>query len=193
MSARLRRGDAGFSLVELIVAMGLFGIVITIVGSVIISAITADRTVRNVTGSTTDGQLVVNIIEETVRNSTAVFVVTAADGVSTFATARTTAGGSARCQSWFYDDQEGAVFERSSATAVAAPNPGAVGTEWTLVSQGLAPVEDGAGTPVAVFALDGTRGLSVNFTVDGGSGTSSLFITTVTGRAPQSNVSPQCF
>lgn len=193
MTPRLRRDDAGFSLVELLVAMGLFGIIITIVGSVIISALTADRTVRQVTGSTTDGQLVVNIIEETVRNSTAVSVTTAADGVSTFATSRTTAGGTARCQSWFYDDTLGEVFERSSASAVAAPNPGAVGAEWTRVSAGVAPVDDGTGTLLPVFALEGTRGLSVTFSVDGGSGTSSLFITTVTGRAPQSNVSPSCF
>jgi len=193
MTPRLRRDDAGFSLIELLVAMGLFGIIITIVGSVIISALTADRTVREVTGSTTDGQLVVNIIEETVRNSTAVLVTTAADGVSTFATARTTAGGTARCQAWFYDDEVGAVFELSSPTAVAAPNPGAVGTEWIQVSAGITPLEDGVGAPVPVFALEGTRGLAVTFSVDGGSGTSSLFITTVTGRAPQSNVSPQCF
>lgn len=193
MTPRLRRDDTGFSLVELLVAMSLFGIIITIVGSVIISAITADRTVREVTGSTTDGQLVVNIIEETVRNSTAVSVTTAADGVSTFATARTTAGGSARCQSWFYDDSQGAVFEQSSATAVAAPNPGAVGAEWIEVSAGISATDDGAGNPLPVFAVEGTRGLTVNFSVDGGSGTSSLFITTVTGRAPQSNVSPQCF
>ena len=193
MTPRLRRDDAGFSLVELLVAMGLFGIIITIVGSVIISALTADRTVREVTGSTTDGQLVVNSIEGTVRNSTAVAVSIAADGVSTFATARTTAGGSARCQAWFYDDSLGAVFQRSSSTAIAAPNPGAVGTEWTHVSDGVAPVDDGSGTLLPVFALEGTRGLSVTFSVDGGSGTSSLFITTVTGRAPQSNVSPTCF
>lgn len=193
MTPRLRRDDAGFSLIELLVAMGLFGIIITIVGSVIISALTADRTVREVTTSTTDGQLVVNIIEETVRNSTAVSVETAADGVSTFATARTTAGGTPRCQSWFYDDETGAVFERSSATAVDAPIPGAVSDEWTSVSQGLAPIVDDAGDPIPVFALAGTRGISVSFSVDGGSGTSSLFITTVTGRAPLSNVSPQCF
>ena len=193
MTPRVRRDDGGFSLIELLVAMGLFGIIITIVGSVIISALTADRTVREVTGSTTDGQLVVNIIEGTVRNSTAIAVSTAADGISTFATTRTTAGGSARCQSWFYDDSLGAVFQRSSTTAVAAPIPGSVGAEWTEVSNGIAPVDDGTGTLIPVFALEGTRGLTVTFSVDGGSGTSSLFITTVTGRAPQSNVSPQCF
>lgn len=193
MSSRQRRNDAGFSLVELLVAMSLFGIIITIIGSVIISAITADRTVRDVTGSTTGGQLVVNIIEETVRNSTAVRVTTDADGVSTFATVRTTAGGSARCHAWFYDDETGAIYERTSTTAIAAPIGGAVGAEWTRISDGLEPRDDGTGTPIPVLAADGTRGLSVSFAVDGGSGTSSLFITTVTGRAPQSNVSPQCF
>ena len=192
MTPRLRRDDTGFSLVELLVAMGLFGIIITIVGSMIVSAITADRTVREVTGSTTDGQLIVNVIEETVRNSTSLSVSTASDGVSTFAAVRTTAGGTARCQSWFYDASLDAIFARSSTSAVTVPIPGAVGSEWTQVTSGISAVDDD-GTPVPVFALEGTRGLSVSFSVDGGSGTSSLFITTVTGRAPQSNVSPPCF
>jgi hypothetical protein len=157
------------------------------------SDLTADRTVRDVTGSTTDGQLVVNVIEETVRNSTAVFVDPDPDGVSVFATVRTTAGGAARCQSWFYDNEVGTVFERSSATAIVAPTPGSVSSDWTAISAGIVPIEDNSGTPVPVFALEGARGLAVSFSVDAGSGTNSLFITTVTGRAPQSNVSPQCF
>jgi prepilin-type N-terminal cleavage/methylation domain-containing protein len=188
-----RTNDRGFSLVELLIAMSLFAVIITIVGSIIISALTADRTVREVTGSTTSGQLVVNVIEETVRNSTAVFVDPDADGVSVFAVARTTAGGTARCQAWFYDNEVGAFFEQSNATAIVPPTPGDVGADWTLLSSGVAPIDDNAGSPLPVIALDGTRGLAVNFSVDGGTQVSSLFITTVTGRAPQSNVSPTCF
>lgn len=193
--AELRGAETGFSLVELLIAMSLFGIIITIIGSVIVSAITADRTVREVTGSTTDGQLVVNVIEETVRNSTAVRVTTAADGASVFATVRTVAGGTARCHAWFYDDGQGAVFERTSTTAITAPNPGAVGTEWTRISDGIERRDDASGNPVPVFALEGTRGLAVNFAVDGGSGSTSLFITAVTGRAapPSPNASTPCF
>ncbi len=102
MTAR-RAEDRGFSLIELLVAMGLFGIIITIVGTMIISAITADRTVREVTSSTTDGQLAVNVIEQTVRNSTAIALTTAADGESIMVALRTTAGGAARCHAFFYD------------------------------------------------------------------------------------------
>jgi len=190
---RLRSSDRGFSLIELLIAMSLFAVVITVVGSIIVSSLTADRTVREVTGTTTNGQLIVNVIEETVRNSTAVSVDPDPDGVSVFAVARTTAGGTARCQAWFYDNEVGTVFQRSSATAIVPPSPGSVSSDWTAISSGIAPIEDDAGTLVPVFALDGTRGLAVSFSVDGGSGTSSLFITTVTGRAPQSNVSPTCF
>ncbi|MBA4248302.1 MAG: hypothetical protein C0444_08420 [Microbacterium sp.] len=185
--------DRGFSLIELLVAMSLFAVVVTVVGSIIVSALTADRTVRDVTGSTTDGQLVVNVIEETVRNSTAVSIDPDADGSSIFAVARTTAGGAARCQAWFYDNEVGTIFERSSAVAIVPPAPGSVSTDWTAISSGVAPIVDNSGTAVPVFALDGTRGLAVSFSVDGGAGVSSLFITTVTGRAPQSNVSPTCF
>ena len=190
---RLRSSDRGFSLIELLIAMSLFAVVVTVVGSIIVSSLTADRTVREVTGTTTNGQLIVNVIEETVRNSTAVSVDPDPDGVSVFAVARTTAGGTARCQAWVYDNEVGTVFQRSAATAIVPPSPGSVSADWTAISSGIAPIEDNSGTLVPVFALDGTRGLAVSFSVDGGSGTSSLFITTVTGRAPQSNVSPTCF
>lgn len=185
--------DRGFSLIELLVAMSLFAVVVTVVGSIIVSALTADRTVRDVTGSTTDGQLVVNVIEETVRNSTAVSVDPDADGSSIFAVARTTAGGAARCQAWFYDNEVGTIFEQSSVVAIVPPAPGSVSSDWTAIGSGVAPIVDNSGTEVPVFALDGTRGLAVSFSVDGGAGVSSLFITTATGRAPQSNVSPTCF
>lgn len=190
---RARVDDRGFSLMELLIAMSLFAVVVTVVGSIIVSALTADRTVRDVTGSTTDGQLVVNVIEETVRNSTAVSIDPDPDGSSIYAVARTTAGGAARCQAWFYDNETGTVFERTSAGLIVPPTPGSVGSDWTAISSGIAPVVDNSGTAVPVFALDGTRGLAVSFSVDGGVGVSSLFITTATGRAPQSNVSPTCF
>jgi prepilin-type N-terminal cleavage/methylation domain-containing protein len=190
---RARVDDRGFSLMELLIAMSLFAVVVTVVGSIIVSALTADRTVRDVTGSTTDGQLVVNVIEETVRNSTAVSIDPDPDGSSIYAVARTTAGGAARCQAWFYDNETGTVFERTSAGLIVPPTPGSVGSDWTAISSGIAPVVDNSGTAVPVFALDGTRGLAVSFSVDGGAGVSSLFITTATGRAPQSNVSPTCF
>ena len=190
---RTRIDDRGFSLVELLISMLLFAVVITIVGSVILSALTADRRVRDVTGSTTDGQLVVNVIEATVRNSTAVFVDPDADGVSVFAVARTTAGGSVRCQAWFYDNAVGAILQRSSAATIAPPTPGSVNSEWTTLSDRIAPVNDNAGALIPVFALEGKRGVALTFSVEGDSSSRSLFITTVTGRAPQSNVSPQCF
>jgi prepilin-type N-terminal cleavage/methylation domain-containing protein len=190
---RIRTDNHGFSLIELLISMLLFAVVISIVGSVIISALTADRTVRDVTSSTTNGQLVMNVIEGTVRNSTAVSVMPDGDGVSVFAVARTTAGGSVRCEAWFYDNEVGTMFQRSSSISITPPSPGSVSSDWTALSAGITPIEDNAGSLVPVFAMDGTRGLAVNFSVEGGSGPSSLFITTVTGRAPQSNVSPQCF
>ena len=193
MNARQKRDDAGFSLVELLISMTLFSVVLTIVGSVIVSALTAERTVREVTGSTTNGQLVVNVIEETVRNSTTIRVTPAADGVSTFATVRTTAGGTARCHAWFYDSTAQAVYERTSTSAIATPNPGAVGTEWTILSNGVVSTTSAGGATLPVFAIRGTRGMTVSFAVEGESRPTSLFITSVTGRAPLANASPQCF
>lgn len=188
-----RSDDRGFSLIELLISMGLFAIVITIVGSMIISAITADRTVREVTSSTTDGQLAVNVIEQTVRNSTAIQVTTAADGASTMMALRTTAGGAARCHAFFYDAPSSTILERTASTAITAPIPGEVGSEWNAVSTDIMPLADAGGTAEPVFAAQGARGVSIGFTADGDSGPASLFVTSATGRGPQSNASPQCF
>ena len=185
--------DRGFSLIELLVASALFGVVITIVASVVISAINADRTVRDVTGSTTDGQLAVNVIEQMVRNSTAVQVVPVTASQSVTIRLRTTAGGAARCHAFFYDDTLGQILQRSSTTAIPAPTPGAAGSEWTVVSAGIEPIIGSGGAPEPVFAAQGTRGVALNFTVDGDAGPASLFVTAATGRGPLSNASPSCF
>jgi prepilin-type N-terminal cleavage/methylation domain-containing protein len=185
--------DRGFTLVELLISMALLSVVVTIVGGIIVSSLQADRTIREVTTSTTDGQLVMNAIEQTVRNSTAVSVVPNADGSSVFAVVRTTAGGTARCVAWFYDIESEAIFQRDSTSAISAPTPGAVGSEWREVSGGIVADDDATGTPYPVLQADGARGLAVRFAVEGGSSASTLFISSVTGRGPQSNVSPQCF
>lgn len=187
------RDDRGFSLVELLIASALFGVVITIVASVVISAINADRAVRDVTGSTTDGQLAVNVIEQTVRNSTAIQVATVSGSESVTVLLRTTAGGAARCHAFFYDDTLGQILQRSSTTAITAPTPGAAGSEWTVVSAGIEPILGSGGAPEPVFAAQGARGVALSFTVDGDAGPASLFVTAATGRGPLSNASPQCF
>jgi prepilin-type N-terminal cleavage/methylation domain-containing protein len=189
----LRRDDRGFSLIELLIASALFGVVITIVASVVISAINADRTVRDVTGSTTDGQLAVNVIEQTVRNSTAIQVAPVAGGDSITVRLRTTAGGAARCHAFFYDHTLGQILQRSSTTTIPLPTPGAASSEWTVVSGGIEPITGSGGTPEPVFAAQGTRGLAMSFTVDRESGPASLFVTAATGRGPLSNASPSCF
>jgi prepilin-type N-terminal cleavage/methylation domain-containing protein len=187
------RRDEGFTLVELLISMALLSVLITVVGGIIVSSLQADRTIREVTTSTTDGQLVVNAIEQTVRNSTAISVVPNADESSVFAVVRTTVGGSARCVAWFFDTQAQAIFQRDSSSAISAPTPGAVGSEWREVSGGIVPDDDATGTPYPVLQADGSRGLVVRFAVEGGTRASTLFVTSVTGRGPQSNVSPQCY
>ncbi len=189
----LTSADRGFTLVELLVSMALLSVVVTVVGGIIVSSLQADRTIREVTTSTTDGQLVVNVIEQTARNSTAVAVLPDPDGASVLAVVRTTAGGTARCVAWFFDAGAEAIFQRDSTTVISAPSPGALGSEWREVSGGIVQDVDSSGSPYPVLEAEGTQGLSVRFAVQGGSNASTLFITTVTGRAPQSNVSPQCF
>lgn len=187
------RSDSGFTLVELLVSSALVTVVIVVVGGVLVSSMRADETVRSVTTSTTDGQLVANVIDGGMRNSTAVAVSTAADGVSSFAVARVAGTSGAECVAWFYDAEVDTIFRRASPSAIAAPEPGSVGAEWIPLSAGIVPDVDGAGTEYPVLAAEGSRGLTLRYAVETGSGPSSLFITTITGRAPSTNASPQCF
>jgi prepilin-type N-terminal cleavage/methylation domain-containing protein len=188
-----RRPDAGFTLVELLISASLMSIVIVVVGGVLISSMRADETVRTVTTSTTDGQLVANVIDAGMRNSTAVSVSTASDGVSSFAVARVAGASGAECVGWFYDAATDTVFRLASPTAIAAPEPGSVSSDWVPLSGGIVPDVDSAGTEYPVFTADGARGLTLRYALEAGGGPSSLFITTITGRAPSTNASPQCF
>ena len=188
-----RPADDGFTLVELLVSSALVSVVIIVLGGVLVSSMRADETVRTVTTSTTDGQLVANVIDGGMRNSTAVSVSTASDGVSSLAVARVAGASGAECVAWFYDAEVDTIFSRTSPTAISAPEAGSVGVEWIPLSDGIVPDVDGAGTEYPVFAADGARGLALRYAVETGSGPSSLFITTITGRAPSTNVSPQCF
>jgi len=188
-----RRLDAGFTLVELIISSALISVVIVVVGGVLVSSMRADETVRTVTTSTTDGQLVANVIDSGMRNSTAVSVSIASDGVSSFAVARVAGASGAECVAWFYDAELDTVFRRVSPSAITAPEPGSVSSDWVPLSAGIVPDVDDAGTEYPVFAADGARGLTLRYAVEAGGGPSSLFITTITGRAPSTNASPQCF
>lgn len=187
------QGDRGFTLVELLITMGLFAIIMTIVGSMIVSSLTADRTVRDVTSSTTNGQLAASVITQTVRNSTAVQVVPVTGQQSVTIRLRTTAGGAARCHAFFFDATLGQIFQRTSTSAITAPTPGAVGSEWDVVSAGIVPRTGNGGAAIPVFSAQGTRGVALSFSVEGDTGPASLIVTAATGRGPLSNASPQCF
>ena len=118
-----RPTDAGFTLVELLISAALTSVVIIVIGGVLVSSMQADETVRTVTTSTTDGQLVANVIDGGMRNSTAVAVSTAADGVSSFAVARVVGASGPECVAWFYDAEIDTIFRRTSSSAITAPEP----------------------------------------------------------------------
>ncbi len=185
--------DDGFTLVELMVAIALFSLVMIAVGGVLISSLRADSTVRSVTTSTTDGQLAVSVIQNAVRNSSAVFVEASDDGDSFFATVRTVTGSAPRCVAWFYDATDSTLYQQQSTSEIDPPEPGSLGGEWTAMSSGIVADVTAAGVPQAVFEAAGTRGLNVRFTAEAEIGAGSLFSTTITGQAPPSNESPQCF
>lgn len=199
MNARIRdrrpsaSTDAGFTLVELLVSIALFSIVITVVGGVLISSFRADQTVRTVTTGTTDGQLALNVIDADVRNSSIVSVRPAPATDSQLVVARVTPRSGPQCVALYYNASQNEIRRTTSTSAISMPANDAATNGWPVIATGVVQLPNPAGGFVPVFLADNDRTVTVRFAADAGGSTGSVFTTTVTGRPPLANASPQCF
>lgn len=158
-----QRTEEGFTLVELIVYMMLLGLVMTVVGSLIITGIRGQRQIEGTSTASNAGQLIAQSIGTGVRNAAAVKVhaATAAGQLAQAKVGSTNAAGDVtwRCQSWFYSTVDKAVYARSSTSgAVTAPTAGFSG--WTLLADRVS-LASGVTAP---FTAAGA-GLAVDFVV----------------------------
>jgi competence protein ComGC len=162
--------DAGFTLIELIVASLLTVLVLIAVGSLLASAGRTEKGTRAATAAATLGQLVARSVTQGVANATAVSVTTnAATGAqllqarvySLAASNDPTQGASSGvgCQAWYYDPTSGgAVYVKRvfPAAPIAMPS-GAPDSTWQLIGNGLGATV-AAATASTVFATpSGTR------------------------------------
>jgi hypothetical protein len=156
--------DAGFGLAELIVYAALAVVVLTLGGSMLISALSTRSQVTTLSEATSIGQLISGSIQEGVRNASGppgttdpeqragikAEVTTARGQLLRARVAVGSANGTVvwRCQAWYFSSQTEAVYSAVNATeAVADPggfavvngrhSPAAGADEWLLLGEGV--------------------------------------------------------
>ncbi len=148
--------ESGFTLIELLVYMMLFGLVLSVAGTMLINSAKTSKTVTSVTEATTAGQLVAHSIERGIRNSSD-FQLTSPSGTDQLLLARTASSGTTlnwSCTAWYYSAAgTGSIRYKVSSTAILPPTVPELAT-WTLLDQGIVPkiVEVSPAVPVHVFS-----------------------------------------
>lgn len=172
MIERLRnanRGEGGMTLVELLVAMLLMGLVITIVGSILVETMRIQRDTTDINETSNGLQNVYSEIELAVRNSTEIAVKPISGGDMLLVVKRRSTGVSgttAVCAGWFYDASEQQLRSTvdlasgtpPTVTAWATPS---VATTWPLVAEDVTPV---GATPLFASPSSGVLNVSMRAT-----------------------------
>ena len=187
---RSSKYDAGFTLPEMLVSMLIFSLLAMMAGGVIISTSLAERTIRSVTGGTTEGQLAVDSIETGIRNSSAFKVV--AVGTDQLVLARIPRGANNviyNCAAWYFDSGTGTgtgtISYKESSTTIATPSASVLSTWTQLASK----VDTASGT---AFIVNGDT-LEIVYEVSAGTDYPPTTInTSVNSRAEVTESSP-CF
>lgn len=186
MSAR--GDDRGFTIVELMVAMGLSVLVLVVAGSLLTSLSRTQRQVSTSTTVTSVGQVVTSSLTKAVRNSSAVQLTApvAGDQLVRARTAGNAASLTWQCEAWYFQASSQTLRYTSSSAAVASPSTTDL-KSWTLLASGVAPV-----TGAAIFGLNTSSfTLTYGFKVSDASSSQS-FQSAVSSRTQVAGSSP-CF
>lgn len=166
MIARLRRrlvADDGFTIIELIVATGLVGLVLAALGGIYLSTLQTQRMVSGETSAANNAQLAARAIDDAMRNGSSFYVADGSDGgrLLVVRTAGSDAAIDWACAAWYYSPLDGGQIRQHfepDGTAIGLPGTDELAA-WTLLVSGVA-VD---GPPFAVD--DGNdRVLTVAFT-----------------------------
>ena len=173
--------DAGFTLIELIVAAALTLVVLLTIGGLLASASKAEKGTRSATAAATLGQLVARSVSQGVANATAVTTTTNASTGAQLLQARVYSLTSANdptqgnatgvgCQGWYYDPTSGgAIYVKRvfPAAAIAMPT-GTPDSTWQLIGSGLGATVAAAQASTVFATPSGTR-VDLKFDVLNGS------------------------
>ena len=175
--SRLRDDSSGFTLVELIVASSLTVVIAVVIGNILITTLSSEKTVRTTTQATSSGQLVAQSIDKGVRNANWISSPPYLAGGEYFLAVRTASGTavvSYSCTAWFISST-GSAYVRTSPTAIAKPTGGNV-TGWTLLTSGI----ERAGT-ADILSVSGKQ-VTITFEVDAGDAPNVLISTSALSR-----------
>lgn len=162
---RGRSTDEGFTLVELIVSGALLSIAILVVGSMMMSLFSTERTVSGLTQGADQAQLTATSIDERVSQASSFSLTDVGD--DQFLVARVAGRGddlSWECFAWYYSAADGGSIRYTVApdgTAMTIPTSSQLATWPTLIEGVAAPDGD------PVFEIAGPR-LTIAFDADAG-------------------------
>ena len=147
-AAAAPQSNRGFTLVELLVYVALLGLILSVLGGMLISGLSVERTVTRASDETRLGQLISRSVEKGIRNATAFKVEgIGSDQILRARSADAVVSGGAttvtwRCMAWYYRASDGAFFSTTrTAGAVSLPGPAPATplTAWTYYGSGVKP------------------------------------------------------
>ncbi len=190
------RRDAGFTLVELMIAAVLLGLVLTLVGSVLIQGLRIQSTVQTSTSAASSSQLAAESLARGVNNAVRLEVSAPAAGISLVRTvSRSDDGavpaGTLVCRAWVVAGGE--FRTRESTTAIAAPTSAAEVQNWTLLATGVEQARRPDNSVIPVFTDLGNTSLDVAFTVDAPNASPVLVDTRLSALTPDPTAGLTCF
>jgi len=161
------RSDAGFTLVEVLVAGALLSVVLIVVAGIYTSITSAERVVNAITTTTKTAQGAATAIETGIRNSSE-FILTNPQGSDQMVVARTADQDATltwSCRAWYFSAANGGSIRSTrttDGTHIPAPNASQL-ANWTLLVTGVSP-RTGSG----IFTVSGNElQISFNGTVSG--------------------------
>jgi len=189
------RNDQGFTLVELMISLGLTIIVLVITGGILISGLRTQEVARSVTDAANTAQQIVHSVQSGVKNASAITVMSNTTTGTQLLLVRTVSSDpnstAPSCQAWYYTPANGgAVYttKTTPATAITLPSGGPQGI-WTILGTGVSPADPTTGK---VFNAPNGGRVELKFDVAAGSHPYVL-INTMTYNSQSTSVSSPCF
>ena len=190
-----KKGEKGFTLVELMISTTLSIIVLAIAGGVLISGLRTQEVARTVTNATNTAQQIVHSIQAGVKNASAITVTSNSATGTQLLLVRTVSSDpnstAPSCQAWYYTPANGgAVYttKTTPATAITLPSGGPQG-KWTILGTGVSPAD-----PVTGKVFNAPSGGRVDLKFDVAAGSHPyVLINTMTYNSQSTSVSSPCF
>jgi hypothetical protein len=186
---RVHRDDRGLSMAELLVYCLLLGGVLGLVGTLLINSLRTNETVTTVVDASTQAQLAAQSLERGIRNAST-FQLTIVGSSDQVLLARVASNTSAWvCEAWYYSNAEGTIRHMKSDTKIFSTAWTNDLATWTLLAEGVEPVEGSAPT-APILSANGPI-LSLDFIVKAGDDPPATISSSAVSRLSQG--SSQCF